>query len=136
MSYGPQDAIARIQEIARRLDGMREAPEYPPENLNQFPFSLAYLRDGETTFESGWRKSLWTISWELYFARQILPNTVRAAMPFCERVLEALQTDTTLGGTVDTVVSPVKSAFGWLEYGSADNKLLGWRFTVVVKQRT
>jgi hypothetical protein len=126
---GPQDAIARIQALARTLPGMLEAADYPPETVNQFPFSLAYLRSGETTFEAGWRKSLWTIFWEIYFARQILPRAIERAMPYSELVLDALQADPTLAGTV-------RATLGWLEYGSIDNKLLGWRFAVTVKQET
>jgi hypothetical protein len=137
---GPQDAIARIQAIARTLPGMKEAPDYPPETINQFPFSLAYLRTSETIFEAGWRKDKLTIFWEIYLARQILPNTINQAMPYYGLALAALQDDPTLNGTVSTIIAtdaaPLTSTFGWLEYGSIDNKLLGWRFAVTVKQET
>lgn len=132
----PQDAIARIQVIAKTLPGLAEAPEYPPESINQFPFSLAYLNRGETTFEAGWRKDIWTIFWEIYVARQILARDIAKAMSYAQPALAALHADPTLGGTVSTIVSPVTCTFGWLEYGSQDNKLLGWRFAVTVKQET
>lgn len=136
----PQAAIARIQAIARAMPGMKEAPAYPPESLNQFPFSLAYLRRGESVFEAGWRKDLWTIHWELFFARQLLPAVVEKAMPYGALALAALQADPTLGGAVSTIVasqnSPALSEFGWLEYGSTADPYLGWRFIITVKQET
>lgn len=135
---GPQDAITRIQALAAGLGGMKEAPAYPPESLNQFPFSLCYLRRGESIFEAGWRKDLWVIHWEIFFARQLLNSTVEKAMPYGALALAALQADPTLNGTVSTIVAsqnnPAVSEFGWLEYGSQTDLYLGWRFIITVKQ--
>lgn len=135
-NYTPQDAIARIQTIARGLTGMVEAPEYPPENMMQFPFAMTYYRQGNTTLQMGWRKGLHTVFTEFHLARQLLPGTVKAAMPFYERFLAAIEDDPTLDGTVSTVISPILHTFGWLEYGSQDNKHIGWRFEVTFKQET
>lgn len=132
--YGPQDAIARIQTIARGLAGMVEAPEYVPESINQFPFAMTYYRQGNTTSMIGWRKGLHTVFCEIHVARQILPNALKLAMPFYERFMIALIADPSLGGTVSTVVWPVNHTFGWLEFGPADNKHIGWRFEITVKQ--
>jgi hypothetical protein len=136
MSYGPQDAIARIQAIVRGLDGVQEAPEYAPESVNQFPFGLAYYRQGDTTLMNGYRKGLHTLAVNIFVARQLLPSSLRQAMPFYERFMAAIEDDPTLGGTVSTVVSPVKHTFGWINYGGQNNLLLGWQFEVTVKQET
>lgn len=136
MSYGPQDAIARIQAIVRGLDGVQEAPEYAPESVNQYPFGIAYYEAGETTLMGGWRKGLHTLAVNIFVARQLLPASLRQAMPFYERFMAAIEADPTLGGTVSTVVSPVKHSFGWIAYGGENNKLLGWRFQVTVKQES
>ena len=133
---GPQDAIARIQTIARGLDGMREAPEYVPESINQFPFALTYYRQGETTTMVGWRKGLHTVHCEIHVARQILPNALKQAMPFYDALLAGLEADPTLGGTVSTIVWPVTHTFGWMEYGGPTNQTIGWRFAVTFKQET
>lgn len=133
-NYTPQDAIERIQAIARSLTGIVEAPNYPPESVNQFPFVLTYYRQGNTTLMSGWRKGLHTVFCEFHLARQILPATVQSAMPFYERFMAAIEADPTLGGRVSTIISPVNHTFGWLEYGSQDNKHLGWRFELTFKQ--
>lgn len=135
-NYAPQDAIARIQTIARGLVGMVEAPEYPPETMLQFPFALTYYRQGNTTLMSGWRKGLHTVFCEIHLARQLLPSTIKSAMPFYERFMAAIEDDPTLGGTVSTVVSPINHTFGWIEYGDQGNKHLGWRFEVTFKQET
>jgi hypothetical protein len=136
MSYGPQDVIARIQTIARGLPGVIEAPEYAPESANQFPFAVSYYETGETTLMAGWRKGLHTVACNIYVARQMLPTALKQAMPFYERFMAAIEDDPTLGGTVSTIVSPVKHSFGWINYGGQNNVLLGWRFQVTVKQET
>lgn len=133
-TYTPQDAIARIQTIARNLAGMVEAPEYVPESVNQFPFAMTYYRQGNTTLMIGWRKGLHTVFCEIHIARQILPRALETAMPFYERFMAALEDDPTLGGTVSTIVSPVNHTFGWIEFGSQDNKHVGWRFEITFKQ--
>lgn len=133
---GPQEAIARIQRLAAGLDGVREAPEYAPEAMNQFPFAVTYYRQGSTEAQSGWRKALHTVYCEIHVARQNLPSALRLAMPFYERLVAALEADPRLGGTVDAIVWPVSHTFGWMEYGSADNKHIGWRFEITFKQQT
>lgn len=130
----PQDAIARIQTIARGLAGIQEAPEYPPESANQFPFALTYYREGNTAFEMGWRKGLHTVFCELHVSRQVLPAAIRTAMPYLDLMLDALQNDPTLNGTVDTIVSPVTHTFGRLEFGGQEN--IGWRLAVTFKLQT
>lgn len=136
-AYGPQDAIARIQTLARGLAGMREAPEYVPENINQFPFALTYYRQGNTTAMTGWRKGLHTVFCEIHVARQILPAALKTAMPYYQSMIAALEGDPTLDGTVSTIVWPVNHTFGWLEFGTIEaNKNIGWRFEITVKQET
>lgn len=132
----PQDAIARIQAIARGLSGMVEAPDYVPESMNQFPFAMTYYRQGNTTLQMGWRKGLHTVFCEIHVARQILPLAIQTAMPFYERFMAAIEADPTLGGTVSTVVSPINHTFGWLEFGSPENRNIGWRFELTFKQET
>ena len=130
----PQDAIARIQYHARSLDGMREAPDYVPESANQFPFAISYYRTGNTIFEAGWLKGLHTIYSEIHVARQILPSAIRAAMPFYDSLLAALEGDPRLNNTVDTIISPVVHSFGRLEFGGQET--IGWRFEITVKIQT
>lgn len=130
----PQDVISRIQTIARGLPGVKEAPDYMPESLNQFPFALSYYRQGNTTAMAGWRKGLHTFFMEVHIARQVLPAALRSAMPFYEKVIDALIDDPTLNGTVSTIIWPVNHTFGWLSYGGTDNAHIGWRFEITVKQ--
>lgn len=130
----PQDVISRIQAIARGLPGVKEAPDYMPESINQFPFALSYYRQGNTTAMAGWRKGLHTLFLEVHISRQVLPAALRSAMPFYEKVIDALIDDPTLNGTVSTIVWPVNHTFGWLSYGGTDNAHIGWRFEITVKQ--
>lgn len=135
-TYAPQDAIARIQAIARGLAGVQEAPDYVPESINQFPFAATYYRQGNTTLMAGWRKGLHSVFCEIHVARQILPSAIRTAMPYYSLMMAALENDPTLGGTVSTIISPVSHTFGWLEWGAAENKNIGWRFEISFKQET
>ena len=136
-AYQPQDAIARIQAIARGLPGMKDAPEYVPESINQFPFAICYYRQGNTTTMTGWRKGLHTVFCEIHVARQILPSSIKAAMPYYGHMLAALEADPTLAGTISTIVWPVLHTFGWLEFGPVEtSKNIGWRFEITMKQET
>jgi hypothetical protein len=131
----PQDAIARVQAVALGLSGVKEAPQYAPESINQYPFALSYFQTGETTFEAGWMKAVYTLSCELHFSRQSLPTAIQKAAPYHNLMLAALQSDPTLNGTVDTIISPVAVSFGFLEYNGAATSI-GWRFLITVKQET
>jgi hypothetical protein len=131
----PQDAINRLQEIALAIPGIKEAPQEPPESINQFPFSLAYLRSGEATFvHVGWRQYKWLIHLELHFTRQVLPLDIRAAMPYADLLIAALEDDQKLNGTVAEIMQPIVVTFGYLAYGNVDNAHLGFRFEIRVKQ--
>lgn len=132
----PQAAIERVQWHLGRLSGVKQAPDYPPESMSQFPFGLAYLRDGNATFEAGWIKDVYTIVCELHFARQVLPADIAKAMPYNRLMLTALHGDPTLNGTVDTIISPVEWRFGLLTYGADVDRHLGWRWAITVKQQT
>lgn len=129
----PQDAIAKIQAHARGLAGVQEAPDYVPESANQFPFAMTYYRTGNTTFEMGWRKGLHTVHCEIHISRQILPTAIRTAMPYYDLLIAALEDDPRLGGTVDTIVSPVVHSFGVLAFAGQEN--IGWRFEITFKQQ-
>ncbi len=132
---GLQEAINGIQDAVGALDGVRKAPDYPPEQLNQFPFAVCWAAEGTFEYSTpGVRKGLHVIELALHVARNgDLPREVALAMPYIETVPDALMADPTLGGTVATIVGPITYEFGPLGYGEKEQNTLGFLFRIRVK---
>jgi hypothetical protein len=100
------DAIARLQDIALALTGVtiKSAPDYPIENEEPLPMSVAYFSSGSVdAMNSTTTKLIDKVNVEFHFSRLNLKqayqqiNTVR--VEFARR----LHGDPTLNGTVDTI---------------------------------
>lgn len=131
--------IANVQTILADLTGMKGAG-IPPESINQFPFGVAYPGAGEwTLIGAAWSEDFVDIIAEIHLSRQNLPRAIETAMPYYERFRNALASDPTLGGAVQTIHGqgrPIAAAFGRLEWTSNKGKAdvhIGWRFTIRVK---
>jgi len=139
-----QDAIEAIQDKTLALDGMRAAPDYPPEDQSAYPFSLAYADRGgwETMGGQDGRKIAYaTIIVEIHCSRAPgLPRSVQQAMPYHERFADALLSDIDLNETVDQIghgkgEPPIRWTFGALGYGTTRIvPTIGYRFEVDIKQ--
>ena len=132
-----QTAIAHIQGLAEGLPGIRQAPDFPPEQMNVFPFAVCYPAAGE--FQAGpmgLMKGLHNLVVEIHVARKDLPRDVETALPFGEALAAAVMDDPTLGGTVDTVRADegISYTFGALAWGGQET--VGWRLTIPVKIQT
>lgn len=133
MSQSLKGAIAALQTIVGGLSGIRNAPELAPEQLNEFPIAVAYPSKGEIFSQSGvWRKSLHTIALEIHTARKDLPTDISRTINYVELVGDALVTNPTLGGAVDSIVFPLKYGYGELEW-VGDVITLGYQFLITVK---
>ncbi len=126
------DAIGEIQADIRALDGIRAAPDYAPEQMNAFPFSVVYPGSGEFTSDvPGGMKGLHSITIELHVARKDLPRDIAKAMPFVQSIPNALlkavatQGGDRFGGTIDTF-GRITYEFGPLDWGATQT--IGWRF--------
>lgn len=123
-----QDAIAKVQEIAGAVDGIRAAPEYVPEEINVFPFLVCYAGNGSYDFApAGVMKGLHNIILELHVARKDLPRDVEKAMKYADNIPLAIMDDPTLGGTVSTI-GVITYTFGMLGYGTTET--IGFRFMI------
>lgn len=123
-----QDAIAKVQDIAGAVSGIRAHPEYLPESINKFPFLVCYAGSG--SFEigpSGVMKGLHNIILELHVSRQNLPQDAKNVMQYSDSIPLALMADPTLGATVSTI-GRISYTFGGMQY--ADQLTLGFRFTL------
>ena len=125
-----EDAIKAVQDIIGALSGIHGAPDYPPENLNVFPFVVAYPGDGQhfvgtLVNNTGERKFLGQIIVELHVARKDLPTAVRASIGFGDSIPNLLLKNPTLNSTVSTFRA-ITQTFGELDWG--DTPTLGYRF--------
>lgn len=131
--------ITNYQTILSNLTGMKGAG-LPPESINQFPFGIAYPGAGEWSLIGGaWSEDFVDIIGEIHLSRQNLPKAIAAAVPYYELHRNALASNPTLSGAVQTLHGQdraIQVAFGRLEWTSDRGKPevhIGWRFTIRVK---
>jgi hypothetical protein len=127
--------IQAIMDIVSQVSGIREAPDYPPEQLSDFPFAVAFPSEGTHFFGVvGERKFIGNVILEIHVSRVDLPNAVANSIGFGDSIPNALLKSPTLTGTADTFES-VAQTFGELNWG--DTQTLGYRFTITnIKVRT
>lgn len=132
MSYSVQTAVTNLQTMILTIaSGIKAAPVGPPESINQFPFSLVYVKSFETlggTYH--WDEIIDTIVVEIHYSRQNLPTAYIASLACREEILEKLIADPTIGGAVDTFTD-FRGAFGGLDYGGQQH--IGWQMELDVK---
>jgi hypothetical protein len=125
-----QDAIAWVQTTIGALDGVKNAPEYPPEQSSSFPFSVAYMGSGEYPYATDkfTLDANHEIIIEFHVAKKILPRAIATAAPFVESIPAAIATDLTLGSNVH--------GFERIEYEFAPDmfwdtvQTIGFRFVI------
>ena len=132
--------IQAIMDIVAAVPGIREAPDYPPEQLADFPFAVAFPSEGTHNFAvPGERLFLGNVILEIHVSRVDLPLAVQNSIGFGDTIPNALMNFTTagslpLGGTADTFEN-IQQTFGELNWG--DRQTLGYRFTITnIKARS
>lgn len=107
-----QTAIARVQTLMAALSGIKVAPALLPDNVNDYPFIIAY--DGEANWDmptfDATAQHEGTIVIELHAGSRDkgVRQAIEKALPFAESVPKALLGDPRLNDTVS-----------WLQYGSS-----------------
>ena len=132
MSYSLLTAVTNLQTMILTIStDIKAAPVAPPESINQFPFSLVYIKKFSTLGGSyHWDEVIDTIGIELHFTRQNLPGAYKAGLACRIELLEKLIADPTIGGSVDTFTD-FRGAFGGLTYSG--QQTIGWQMTLDVK---
>jgi len=130
-----QNVIDNVQAACRKIKGIKGAPSYAPEQINLYPFVVAYPGEGEIEFGAvGEMKALHNVVVEVHVARKDLPTDLRRVSGFVDSIPAALMDDPTLGGSCDTFQT-IRYRFSQLGWGGMDT--IGYRFTVAgVKIRT
>lgn len=131
-------AMSYLSTQVGALSTIKYAPNEPVEAGTAYPFALVYPNSGELEFIPGpIFKGIHRINLEVYFNRSNLPSTFQLLNPMVKEISDLLLVDTTLGGTVDTIVASgserVTYSTAYVEYGSVNAIVL--RFVIPVKIR-
>lgn len=132
MSYSLLTAVTNLQTMILTITtAIKAAPVGPPEAMNQYPFSLVYIKEFETLGGSyHWDEVIDTIIIEIHFTRQNLPAAYKAALACRIELLEKLIADPRIGDSVDTFTD-FRGVFGFMEY--AEVGTIGWQMELDVK---
>lgn len=102
------NAIARLQTIVAACSDVtfKSAPDYPVENAEPFPCSIAYVSGGTFTFTNRTvHRNFPEISLELHFSRTNLKQAYQQIDAIAIELPKRLAYDPTLGDTIDTIVA-------------------------------
>lgn len=138
MTNSIDNAIARIQALSQALTSVtiKSAPNYPVENAEPFPFSVAYLGGGQLQF--GNATTLYhfpALSVEFHFSRANLKQAYQQINAVALEFGKRLAGDPTLNGTVSTIVGGGEQRISYtvhpFEWGQIQSQML--LFTVPYK---
>jgi hypothetical protein len=109
-------AIARLQDIAAQLNTIpdaagnivtiKSAKDYPVENVEPFPCSIAYIAGGEFRLTNATiHHNFPVIAIEFHFSRTNLLQAYKQSDAVAIEFPQRLASDPKLGGTVDTIIA-------------------------------
>lgn len=132
------NAIARLQDLVQECTTLtiKSAPDYPIENADPFPMSVAYISSGEVEFTNASMTRIFPVlSLEIHFSRVNIKNAYQNIDAIALEFPRRLAKDPTLNGTVSTVIAtkdqrlPFEvSPFDW---GKVQSQML--KFTIPFK---
>lgn len=86
-----QDAIYEIQSAIRTVQGVKSAPNEPPDNTESYPIAVTVPGNGTYMVEShGSQRGLHNVEIQLHVKRKDLPIDMRTATPFIDRIVDKL----------------------------------------------
>jgi hypothetical protein len=133
------NAIARLQDLSQACTTVtiKSAPDYPVENAEPAPFSIAHLASGEVIAQSsGWVRILPIVNVDFYFSLTSLKQAYQQLDLIAVEYARRLAGDPTLNGTIDTIVFEglTFEDIGGLQWGSVPFHVL--RFSIPLKINT
>ena len=109
------DAIVKIQTIALSVEydsnsnTIRSAPSYPVESADVLPLAITYISSGSAQADDVTSaRLLWTINTDIHFSRTHMKSAYSQINNVIPDFSRRIAGDPTLGGTVDTIVSPIE----------------------------
>lgn len=132
-------AIEGVIDLIGAVTGIRYAPDEPPDSVTVWPFITAFPGPGTHEYTAGSssqeRLTLMTIVVQLHVARQDLARDYRELIPYADSIPNAIMSDLTFGGTVQTF--GVIETDGLVPLAWGEQATLGYEFRITdVKIRT
>ena len=132
-----QAVIDQIQDVVAAISGIRAAPHEPPDNINIYPFAVAFAKTGTWTLgkPTGCMTGMHDIVIELHTGvRKDLARDVTAAMAYAKSVPNAIGTAqlVTVSLTALEAIGSITYEFGPMVWGPLDKSVntIGWRWTI------
>jgi len=133
MSSALQSAIEAIQDAVLTVAGIKNAPDYAPDSVSNYPFVIAYPDNGVWKWgTAGAKTGLHNVTVELHVSRNDLTFALKELDLYVETVPDAIMSDATLAGTVDTFGGDEEIAitYQYTAFEYAGVKTVGISFTV------
>lgn len=131
-------ALAASIRLVSVLNGIRSAPDEPPESMDIFPFLIGYVSTSEWIPSSdGLAYGMHTLVLELHQLRDPLPQAIRSILPYGEQVAAIFMRSENAklpdAQGIDTVDEGIElsATFGPLGYDVVDT--IGWTFELKIK---
>lgn len=134
IDYIQQTVMVAVESIDG-VDTLRGHPDEPPEKVEVYPYSIAFIRSAnwETGPAGVLKGNPVTIALFIVTARKDLPRDTQKVMPFSVAVPREIWEDPTLGGNVSTVQAVRQVRFGAIDW---DTTKFGFEFEIDVKFET
>ncbi len=120
------DVIGIFQTAGAAIDGVKSAPNYPPEKAGDFPFFVSYPALGKSEQKpQGSMTTLYDIMTEFHIAKQgTLSAEVEFLLAYPEVIMEAL-----FKACNDNLLAQAGIEFSFRELNWEDTDTLGFAFT-------
>lgn len=142
MTNAIDNAVARLQDLSQACTSVtiKSAPDYPVENAEPAPFSIAHLASATGIVQSaGMLKFLPVVNVDFYFSRINLKQAYQQLNSVALEFTQRLAGDPTLNGTISTIDAGEEQGItcedlGGMEWGSVTFHVL--RFSIPLKINT
>jgi len=132
------NAIARLQDLVQECTGVtiKSAPDYPIENADPFPMSVAYISGGSARFTNASTTHIFPVlSLEIHFSRVNIKNTYQNINAIALELPRRLAKDPTLNATVSTILATNDQPLTWtvspFDWGKVQSEML--KFEIYLK---
>ena len=128
------NACTEIALVAAGVSGIKRAPTYPPEGINESPYVLTYIQAGDMDIASeGSRHSLWDINCDLLVARKNMTDDMTKLVALIDPIKTAFAAEVSTNGdqfnnSIETFRNLHVEFVPEFVYQSA--QYIGYRFTL------
>jgi hypothetical protein len=127
------DAVARIQDIALQMTGIKAAPDYPVDDATNLPLVITHCTGATVTAEDAtWCKQLYSINTDIHLPRIHLKRTYELVNTYLPDFAKRLAGDPTLNGKVATIVFPVTVTVSPADWDKVITQMISFQMQVKV----